>query len=95
MTRRLKCKDCVNFTPIYPSYETIYPYKGTCPDKFTYDGKCHCFGEWFYAYSEDYCAHPDFIGEEKSVKDEELTYEFLRCEAERSAVNEISSKRTM
>jgi hypothetical protein len=92
MTKRLKCKDCVNFTPMYPPYEVIYPYEGINPDKFICDGKCHCFDEWFCAYSENYCAHPDFIGEEKSIEDEELTYEFLRHEAERSAANEISAE---
>lgn len=93
--KRLKCKDCVNFTPVYPPYEVVYAYEGTYPDKFICDGKCHCFGEWFCAYSEDYCAHPDFIGEEKSIEDEELTYEFLRCEAEGRNTDEIFATRNV
>lgn len=93
--KRLKCKDCINFTPIYPPQEAVSLYKGTYQDKFIYDGKCHCFCEWFYTYSENYCTYPDFIGEEKSIEDEELTYEFLRYKAERSAVNEISTEGTL
>lgn len=93
--KRLKCKDCINFTPIYPPQEIICTYKGSYLNKTIYDGRCHCFGKWFCAYSEDYCVHPDLSERKKSIEDEELTYEFLRYEAERSAANEISTEGTV
>lgn len=95
MTEGLQCKNCIHFTPIYPPYKIIYPYDGMHEDMIVYDGKCHCLDKWYYVYSDDYCNFPIFIEEENSIEDEELIYEFLRCEAEGRSTDEIFATRNV
>lgn len=95
MTRGLQCKNCVHFSPIYPPQEIIYPYNGAYEDMFICDGKCHCLDKWHYTNSEEYCTYPIFIEEENSIEDEELIYEFLRCEAEGRSTDEIFTSRNV
>lgn len=93
MTKELKCKDCIFFEPVYPPMEIVFPYGSQDVYRYTSDGKCRCISPWFCTNSEEYCSFPTYIGEEKSVEDEELTYEFLRCEAEGRDTNEIFTSR--
>ena len=73
-----QCKNCLYYRPHYPPHELVY--NGV---SITYDGDCYYHpSNRFCTNGNDQCFFSEFIGEEKTAEDEELTYKFLTAESE-------------